>query len=304
MNKILGLIILSAAIVGCKKETEVVTFTGNNIAPYDEVSTLLVENYVNRIYIDLIGREPTDVEMSADVTALESGDLSATARIALVDKLMNNTTYIEGDSSFKHAYHLKFYEDHKARFLDGSSEGEMYEIYYLYYYISVQDSLAGNVLAYELTRAAANKMRAAIFSNQDLRNGLITVDEMCKRMCFNVLYDEINMNTFNYINATFDDLYFRYPTEAELEQAFPPIEYNGSGVLFGQVISDKEAYLNLLLSNTEFAEGMIRWAYSSLLSREPTTIEVYNLLDDFNNGNNIKAVQRAIAISDEYAGFD
>lgn len=304
MNKILGLIILSAAIVGCKKETEVVTFTGNNIAPYDEVSTLLVENYVNRIYIDLIGREPTDVEMSADVTALESGDLTAVARMALVDKLMNNTTYIEGDSSFKHAYHLKFYEDHKARFLDGSSEGEMYEIYYLYYYISVQDSLAGNVLAYELTRAAANKMRAAIFSNQDLRNGLITVDEMCKRMCFNVLYDEINMNTFNYINATFDDLYFRYPTEAELEQAFPPIEYNGSGVLFGQVISDKEAYLNLLLSNTEFAEGMIRWAYSSLLSREPTTIEVYNLLDDFNNGQNIKAVQRAIAISDEYAGFD
>jgi hypothetical protein len=293
-----------AMAVSCKKDTEIVTFTGNTIPPYSEVSTLLVENYVNRLYIDLIGREPTDGEMSADVAALEAGQLSAAARTTVVDKLMNNTAYIEGDSSYAHAYHLKFYDDQKARFLNGASEVDMYESYYLYYYISVQDSIAGNMLASQLNRAEANKMRAAIESNRDLRLGTITVSEMCRRMCFNAIYDDINMNTFNYINATFDNLYFRFPTEAELDAAYAPVDYNGSGVLFGQVINSKTEYLNVLLNNTEFAEGMIRWAYSSLLSREPQTIEVFNLLDDFNNGENIEAVQKSILITDEYAGFN
>ncbi len=292
-----------ALAVSCKKDPEIVTFTDNTIPPYSEVSTLLVENYVNRLYIDLIGREPTDGEMSADVAALEAGQLSAAARTTVVDKLMNNTAYIEGDSSYAHAYHLKFYDDQKARFLNGASEVDMYESYYLYYYISVQDSIAGNMLASQLNRAEANKMRAAIESNRDLRLGTITVSEMCRRMCFNAIYDDINMNTFNYINATFDNLYFRFPTEAELDAAYAPVDYNGSGVLFGQVINSKTEYLNVLLNNAEFAEGMIRWAYSSLLSREPQTIEVFNLLDDFNNGENIEAVQISILITDEYAGF-
>lgn len=292
-----------ALAVSCKKDPEIVTFTDNTIPPYSEVSTLLVENYVNRLYIDLIGREPTDGEMSADVAALEAGQLSAAARTTVVYKLMNNTAYIEGDSSYAHAYHLKFYDDQKARFLNGASEVDMYESYYLYYYISVQDSIAGNMLASQLNRAEANKMRAAIESNRDLRLGTITVSEMCRRMCFNAIYDDINMNTFNYINATFDNLYFRFPTEAELDAAYAPVDYNGSGVLFGQVINSKTEYLNVLLNNAEFAEGMIRWAYSSLLSREPQTIEVFNLLDDFNNGENIEAVQISILITDEYAGF-
>jgi hypothetical protein len=49
---------------------------------------------------------------------------------------------------------------------------------------------------------------------------------------------------------------------------------------------------------------MIRWAYQSLLSREPTSAEVYFLLPTFNNGQNIKAVQQSIIIGDEYAGFN
>jgi hypothetical protein len=294
---------LMGVLVSCKKEPETVTFSGNSIPPYDEVSTILVENYVNRIYIDLIGREPNDNEMAQETAALEAGGLSATVRGNLIDKIMNNEAFIEGDSSYKHAYHQKFYEDQKARFLNGASENEMYEMFYLYYFISVQDSLAGNTLAYELTRAEANKMRAAIESNRHLRLGTIDCKEMCRRMCFNVLYDEINMNSFNYINATFDDLFFRYPTESELEEAYDPVEFNGSGYLFGTVINSKEDYLNVLLNDDEFREGMIRWAFSSLLGREAQTVEVYNLLEVYGTEHNIKGVQKSIMMTDEYAGF-
>lgn len=305
MNQLkLAIVCMAVFFASCKKEPETVTFSGNTIPPYDEVSTLLVENYVNRLFIDLTGREPTDAEMDAEVAALEAGDLSTEVRGALVDKIMTNTAFIEGDSSLKHAYYQKFYDDHKGRFLNGASESEMYEMYYLYYFISVQDSMAGNMLAYELNRAEANEMRAAIESRRDLMTGAIDVKEMCRRMCYNPLYDEINMNTFNYINATFDDLYYRYPTEAELDQAFPPVDYNGSGILFGTVINNKTEYLNLLLNNSEFGEGMIRWAFISLLGREPSSVEIYNLIDNFNTGQNIRYVQKSILITDEYAGFD
>ncbi len=293
---------LVLVVFSCKKQEEVV-FENNNIPPYSEVPTLLVENYVNRLYIDLIGREPNDVEMSNDVAALENGDLSAAAREALVDKLMFSTVETPGDSSYTKAYFRKIYEDHKARFLNGASEADLYEAYGLYQAIAFQDSLNGNILAYEVNMGTALKVKDVIDSRTFLQTDVIAIDEMCRRMCNNTVYDEINMNTFNFINASFDDLFFRFPTEAELEQAYAPIDYNGSGVLFGQVINNKNEYLDVLTQSAEFAEGMVRWAYLSLLSREPSTAEIITRLTDFNSGQDIQKVQKKIVISDEYAGF-
>jgi hypothetical protein len=293
---------LLIVLFSCKKQEEVV-FENNNIPPYSEVPTLLVENYVNRLYIDLIGREPNDVEMSTDVTGLESNDLSVTAREALVDKLMFSTAETPGDSSYTKAYFRKIYEDHKARFLNGSSEADLYEAYGLYQAIAFQDSLNGNMLSYEVNMGVALRVKNVIDSRTQLLTDAISIDEMCRRMCNNTVYDDINMNTFNFINASFDDLFFRFPTESELDQAYAPIDYNGSGVLFGQVINNKNEYLDVLTHSAEFAEGMVRWAYLSLLSREPSSAEIITRLTDFNSGQDIQKVQKKIVISDEYAGF-
>ncbi len=304
------LFVVFLVIAGCKKDPEVVTFSNNTIPDYDEVPTLLVENYVNRLYIDLIGRSPTNDEMSRDVNSLESDHLSFESRGNLVDNLMNGTAAVEGDTTYSHAYSQKFYDDNKARFLDGISEAEVFEQYYLYYYISVQDSMSGNMLAYELNRETSNNVRRVIDVKTQVRSGQITNDEICRRMCFNVIYDDLHMGSFNFINATFDDLFFRYPTDEELDEAFEPIEQVPSaedpdltGYLFGQNFSNKTEYLQMLTSTQEFAEGMIRWAYIALLSREPATAEIFGKLSTYNNGHNIKAIQKSILITDEYAGF-
>lgn len=309
--RLLYLVMVVMILHSCKKEPETVVFQNNNIPVYDEIPTILVENYVNRIFIDLIGREPTDMEMSAEVAALESAELSSAARLQLADKLMNSAVFIEGDSSYAHAYHQKFYDDCKARFLNGISESEVVGDYNLYYFMSVQDSILGNMIAFELNRNEANKILAVMNTKYELRNGLTDVSEVCRRMCFNVMYDNINMNTFNYINATFDDLFFRFPTDAELDEAFEPIEQVPSsedpdltGYLFGEVFSNKSEYIDLLTSCDEFSEGMIRWAYLSLMSREPTTPEIYVMLSKLGTNYNIEEVQKAIIATDEFAGFD
>lgn len=305
------LIVLLLSITGCKKEPEVVKFTNNTIPDYQEIPTLLVENYVNRLYIDLIGRAPTNEEMSRDVQSLEAAHLTTESRDNIVENLMNGSAPITGDTTYAHAYCQKFYDDNKARFLDGISEGEVYEQYYLYYYISVQDSMSGNMLAYELNRDQSNRVKSVMDIKLLFRTGQISNDEICRRMCYNIIYDDLNMGSFNFINATFDDLYFRFPTDEELDEAFEPIEQVPSsedpdltGYLFGQNFSNKTEYLQMLTSTEEFAEGMIRWAYAALLSREPSTSEIFNKLGMYNNGNNIKAVQKSILITDEYAGFE
>lgn len=298
-------------ITSCKKKEETVVFTNNTIPAYDEVPSLLVENYINRIYIDLIGREPSDAEMSSDLSMLEAAELAPSARRSIINKLMTSTLSSAGDSSYTQAYYQKYYDDNKARFLEAATEGELWEMYYLYYFNSVQDSTLGNTLAYEVNRTTANNMRAVLDSKYQLRMGQIDVGEMCRRMCYNALYDNLHMNTFNFINATFDDLFFRYPTDAELDEAFEPVEQVPSaddpdltGYLFGQVFSNKEEYLNVLIASDEYAEGMIRWVYQSLLGREPGSAEVYAMLPVFNNSNDIREIQTLILVSDEYAGFE
>ncbi|MCC6599376.1 MAG: hypothetical protein IT223_01730 [Crocinitomicaceae bacterium] len=304
MLRLFQLLSLFAFILfSCKKQEEVL-YSGNEIAPYNGVSTILVENYVNRLFIDLIGREPTDDEMEGEVAALRQGGLSISSRASLVNKLMFGSNSPIGGGSYTASYFRKFYDDQKGRYLEGASEASIDEIFYTLMAVAQLDSLNGNMLGYELTMLEANKMKAVKDSREELQLGTIKVDEMCRRMMFNNLYDEINMNTFNFINASFDNTYFRYPTDAELTSCFNPIESNQSGVLFGQAISNKQEYLQVLTANAEFAEGMIRWVYKALLSREATSPEVFNLLDEFNNGNNTQEVQKHILTGDEYAGFN
>lgn len=311
MRNLFFIFILSFFLFSCKKKTETVTFTGNDIPDYSGVPTLLVENYVNRLFIDLVGREPTNSEMNAEVSALEADGLSVASRSTLIDKLMSSPAPVDGDTSYAHAYAQKIYDDHKARFLDGIAENQVYEEYGLYYNISIQDSMVGNMLAYEVNRDLAMRALDVIKIKVQFRNGQINVDDMCRRMCYNTMYDNLHMGSFNFINATFDDLFYRYPTDVELDEAYDavegvPSEGEGdiSGYLFGQLFSTKKEYLNVLIGSQEFDEGVVRWCYLALLSREPTTGEVYSKLSSITGTMDIKSLQKSILITDEYAGFN
>jgi len=303
MNKsLIPFIFILLIFAGCKKEEQIVV-TGNTIPNYAGTPTIIIENYVNRIFIDLIGREPTDAEMEGKVNFLKGGSLSLQIRGELVDELMFSTEYIEGDSSYHKAYFNKFYNDAKGRFLEGASEATLQEEYGLYVYLVEFYELQGDLFTAQLLSIEADKIKSILDSKYHLREGQIMVGEMCNRMCFNSLYDDINMNSFNFINATFDQLFFRFPTESEFDQAFDIIEFNLAGTLFSTVVQNKSEYLALLTSIDEFDEGMIRWAYKALLSRDPNSAEVITLLEDFQNNQDIQTVQKKILITDEYAGF-
>ena len=303
-NFIYKLVLFCLVIIsftGCKKDRLI----PNNDAPYyGEVPTLLLENYVNRIYIDLLGREPLDEEMIRDVLFLRNNDVTLESRDSLIFKLQSDTSYIEGDSSYKKAYYYRLYEMIKVRLIEGVSnsyiDGENANWYQLY----LNDSLGGNMIDANKRLLEYNKLNDVIASEDKYMNGQITIDEMHRRMIYNSVYDNINMNTFNYINAVFDNLLFRYPTNYEFNECFYMINDNSTQLLMGSSGNSKYDMGVIVCSSDEFIEGLVNWSYITLLGRFANAEERDRLLNQFKIDSDYQKLQRIIMSSDEYAHFD
>ena len=78
----------------CKKDPLLIenhidtTITGNNPPLYHGISDLQIKLYINKLYVDLTGREPDSVEMLNQFAALKTNNLSVTARGAIAEQLL------------------------------------------------------------------------------------------------------------------------------------------------------------------------------------------------------------------------
>lgn len=287
---------------GCSKDPDLVP---DNDAPYySEVSDLLIENYVNRVYIDQIGREPFDTEMAYEVQTLKAADLSMESREAIILNLQTSTAFIEGDGSYKVAYYNRLYEQSKARFLEAASNAEINAVMGPIASGILNDSLNGNWEGVYFRRETVGKLQAVLDSEEKYFNGEIEISDMCAVMINNAVYDEINMNTFNFVNASFDNLFFRFPTQQEFFAGFNMVEYNQPEIVLGASGQNKEEYVQILVNSREFYEGLIVWSYQTLLAREPSTEEANALMATFFEDHDLQKVQRAIMVTDEYAHFN
>ncbi len=293
---------LILCVSSCKKDPEIIV---NNDAPYyAEIPTILLENYVNRLYIDLLGREPLDDEMINDVQYLRDTDVTIDSRDSLLYKLQFDTTYIEGDSSYKFAYFHRMYEMMKVRLLEGASNAYISDDLNNFWNDYVKDSINGDLLSANKKLLEYNILKSVLDSELEYYNNEIELNEIHRRMIYNSVYDKINMNTFNFINAAFDNLLFRYPTQYEFDEVYLMIEDNTAQVVLGSSGNNKEAFTHIICNTREFYEGVITWAYGTLLARNPTSEETDILMQKFYYDHDFQWVQRQIMQSDEYAHFN
>lgn len=288
-------------LVSCKKETEIVP--DNQSPDYAGIATVITENFVNRLFIDLLGREPLDVEMATEVSALESAELSQASRESLVTKLMTSTVYLEDDSSYTNKYYIRQIELYRARCLEGVSDEYIQGAIEIAQQNATADSLAGNTAGANESNLELQRLLALKAARWEYRDGLIGIDEVMRRMVFNSIYDQINMNSFNFINATFDNLLLRFPTDAEFNASYTMVDGNAAAVLFTQSGQNKSDYAHIITTTPEFNEGMVRWSYRTFLGREPSTFETYSAMADFQNDHDLQKVQRRILVTDEYANI-
>jgi hypothetical protein len=289
-------------VVSCSKKDAIVV-PNNKPKSYEDVSTVKVENYINRIYIDLLGREPLDAESFRDLELLRKGNLSIQSRQDLIMRLMTDSIFVPGDSSYRRAYYQRIYDLTKARLLEGASEEEISQPIGIAQFSLLTSRLLGDSIGVFSAMATIDRCKNVLKSRRAYQVGQIQIGDMYAYMLDNPIYDVINMNSFNFVNASFDDLFFRFPTRDEFNIGFEIIEKGKGGSLFGGYADNKYAFCQMLVKSREFSEGLIKWCYLTLVGREPTTQETVNLMDDFYKTKNLQKVQLLIMSTDEYAQF-
>jgi hypothetical protein len=301
MRSLLLIICSCMLLASCAKEEDLVP---DNDAPYyGEVSDVVIRNYINRCFIDLIGREPFDTEMEAWLINLKSGELKVEVRETMLVNLQSDTSFVEGDGSYKLAYYNRIYEQKKARFIEAASNAEIDEIRGPIASGIISDSINGNWEAVAAAREMVAHLDAVKAAELDYLNGTITINVVCARMLDNAVFDQINMNTFNMVNAAFDNLFFRFPTGAEFTAGYNMIEYNQPGTIMGQGGQNKSEFVNILTESNAFYEGMVIWAYQTLLARTPTTLETEKVMQYLLEDHDLQRLQREVMSTDEYAQF-
>jgi len=287
---------------GCKKEPNIIK---NNTPPdYTFIPTVTIENYVNKIYLDLLGRDALPSEMQRDVALLKQHNLNDSIRIVIVTRLQNDTTFSVGDSSYYIAYCNRFYSMLKNRMLEGVEDDYIDENIGTTFTELNGATQAGDSAKAAKARMKIQGMRDVLAIRYDQRgsNG-IGLDSIYFRLLNNWVYDQINMNTFNFINASFDNLFYRFPTNNEFEVGYAMVENNESGSLLGLSGSSRSDYLYIMTRSQEFYEGLVTWCVRSLLSRNPNANEFAKLTPLIQSTKNYRKLQIEIMKTDEYANI-
>lgn len=291
--KLLICFVLVLPAMSCNKEN---VFTDNPIPPNNTISTLTIEQYVNRCFVDLLGRGATSDELNQFVAALESDNFSVDSRKSFI-------AILQSSAVFKQQYLNKVYVDMKARYLDALNEDEIQQEADFWLYQALQVQSLGDALAYNVLMLERYKIMAIINMALYWENNSIDYATCAKTMMFNSLYDDLNMGTFNFVHATFDQNFYRSPTDEEYAQLYAPIEYNGPGIFFQQNVSNKSEMLDVIVNSTEFKEGLVRWFYRSYLIREPSANELIEGIAFWVAQNDFNGFIQKILSNDEYAGI-
>lgn len=300
---LLFIVLLCAFVLGSCKEREELVQKNNEPLDVHRVSTIKIKNYVNRTYIDILGRNPTDEEMDSIVSDLEARNLAQEARVEFIQRLQTDNSFRVGDSSYQKVYYQRIYDMAKSKLLEGADDSEFTRI------------IGNNNFAIRVARLEGDSVRVfraldriataqnVLNSAGDYRFGIIEINDMFARMANNPVYDQINMNTFNFINASFDDFFYRFPTQEEFDIAYEIIQNNEAGFLFGKYAGNKAQYCQVLSQSDEFYVGLIIWTYNAILSRDPNAQEINNLFDKLRDTRDFQWLQYTLASSDEYANF-
>ena len=296
-------IIFSSIIFSCT-ESENIDINNNKLPKYKSISTLRIENYVQRMFIDLLGRESTNQERDSFTAQLKRADLHDSCRTRLVRALLYDTTYHAGDSSYRHAFAQRIYDISKARFLEGASDPSIAQFVGNLDFAIAVARLEGDSTRVYLYYDYRKKYFDVLNSRILFRKNLIDYRQMTASMINNSIYDGINMNSFNFVNAAFDNVLSRKPTGDEFSRSFDIIEKNLSRSLFGRWATNKNEFCQVLTESDAFHEGQIRWFYYVLVQREPSTAEVSKLFFPFIKNHRIEEIIETILITDEYAQFE
>jgi hypothetical protein len=279
------MIAIVLAFSACTKE-EII---GDNQPPPDStINNITKETYVNRLYISILGRECTPAEFTEAFDILAAGNLSVQSRGQVIDLI-----------TAKPGYYKRLYRIAEENYLN-SIDSLDYQTQMFAYQIVLSDQSQQQFWPYINFEVA--RLQAWMDAIDDMQSGTITVTEMHKRAVSNFAYDGINMGSLNFVASLFQNFFYRYPTEAELDAGIQCVDGFPATVFF-QIADSKEEYVDLLFASTNYYEGQVRDLFTRYLFREPTSAEQTYFGERYKNNDDYKQLQKDILSLDEYVGI-
>lgn len=281
----------------CKKDPLLIdnhidtTIIGNNPPPYNGISELQIKLYINKLYVDLIGRQPSAQELNDQFAFLKTNNLSISSRGIIVDGLLSNSDFYN-----------RLFDLTSADMTNGIDTVDINDEVTQFHYFILYDSINGytqNLPYYYAELLRFNKLNTCV---NDLMNNSITLREFYRIFMDNYFYDQVNMGTENFVKGSFDDLYLRAPTTSELQYAGSMVD-GASTTLFDQSGTSKGDYELIMVNSPEFTEGFIRKCYRQYLLRNPTSGEMGLTTQALNVALDWKTMIKNLVSTDEYAGF-
>lgn len=289
---LLALVAFSLVVSACKKDdSNLTTVPVEEVKDDNQISTVVRESYVNRMYIDLLGRKPDETELAQALNLLRLNNSSIEQREKVVNIILAQPEYYD-----------RLYVFNKQQYLNGVEEGELERSYTttMNQYNAAKQQGNEAAAAIYLSRAEAYTLLLAI--PDDLKSGTITDQEMHMRMVENQVYDQINMGVANFTFAVFESFLFRSPTESEWDNSQKMC--NGQAkTLFGEAGSNKHDFVLIVFNSDHYWEGRVIDAYLRFINRQPTTVELYDQTLALEQTKDFKALFKSILISDEYFGI-
>jgi hypothetical protein len=288
MLRICLFFLLSFSLLACRDTGEIIVVPDNTAPPDYGVAEVIKENYLNRLYISLLGRKATEVEFSAGMTLLDQSQTSPEDRRSLIAEIIAQPEFAQ-----------RMYDVARVEILNNLDTADVSERILLYE-AALQDPLYADFISLLQTEIARMKQLRSIPT--DLMAGTIDRQEMHRRCVDNVFFDEINMGNQNFVLAMFEYFLGRYPTEAEEEKAIAMVDGFNS-VLFGAEGNSKQEFIDLFLGATDYFEGEVVDAYQDFLFRRPSSQEMSAATVRYQQSGDYQQLLLDLLSTDEYLGL-
>ncbi|MDA1009320.1 MAG: hypothetical protein O3C42_02055, partial [Bacteroidetes bacterium] len=258
------------------------------LPPDYTIENTTIENYINKLYISTIGREPTEAEFTTDFNLLRNANLSQKSREIVIDGILN-----------KSEYSFNLFTLESANILNSVDTAKINERIssYQQFLLVTTNFLDSIYVANELERMLTFQNSLTAFYL-----GTTTITELYRAMANNIFFDEINMGTENFVVAMFQHFLSRYPTDSELESAKDMVD-DKNATLFFETGNGKNDFLDIFFTSNEYFTGQTNILFNRYLFRNPSSEESVNYSLDYINTGDYKSLQKRILSSDEFIGL-
>lgn len=274
-------------ISACSGQEEVLV--PDNTAPPDAtISDIVVESYVNRAYISVLGRKADNAEFQQAFDLLRAGNLAESDRATFVNGILGSSEYYENLFAVGRSLYLNSLDT-----TDIQEQILLFEIF-------IQEP--GNADIVDLLREEQARMELILDIPGELASGAISLPEAHQRMVYNYLYDQINMGTQNFVISLFQNFLFRYPTEAERMASETMVDGFPSQI-FLETGRNKADFMRIFFASNDYAEGQVRDVYTRFLFREPDAEELSREAVAYQQSGDYESLLRTVLVSDEFVGL-